>query len=442
MNKHLRFSIVVHLTLCSALLWLANPTSAQISPVERVFHNSKPDVELAVQGLRASLGGPLPILEGFVEPTGESLDHYQRGYYQCVLAVTPVASGGALVRITAKITAWYSAADPAQSGYRVLPSNGRLESDLLARLEQALARNGVAGQQAQQPARAAAPTSTSAASGLRPNMSNAPTASRSPVVPGALSPSASVPALLPSAPPINSVAAVANDADSVFLAERREEAEKRMEELRGEVQNLEEILRNQAHPNDLVVVRKSGTPVFAKPQTNAHVLFIADAEDEFEMLDRQGSWVHVQIAGLSRGWIHRTQLDLREELPGNSTTASVTGPGRDVLFRVAREQTTVFAGDWEQLRGKTVRMMWVESSSGRPSSPRAKLDFAKRLLLNAYKDVSAGDQTVAGVVIVFDSADGGQIAATLASLKQWQAGNLSEASFWQQASLDPPESFR
>jgi hypothetical protein len=46
---------------------------------------------------------------------------------------------------------------------------------------------------------------------------------------------------------------------------------------------------------------------------------------------------------------------------------------------------------------------------------------------------------VAGIVIVFDSADGGQMAATLENVKQWQAGTLPEAAFWKQCSLDPPE---
>jgi hypothetical protein len=49
---------------------------------------------------------------------------------------------------------------------------------------------------------------------------------------------------------------------------------------------------------------------------------------------------------------------------------------------------------------------------------------------------------VSGVVIVFDSADGGQIAATLSSLKQMVDGALPEAAFWKQCSLDPPESFQ
>jgi hypothetical protein len=49
---------------------------------------------------------------------------------------------------------------------------------------------------------------------------------------------------------------------------------------------------------------------------------------------------------------------------------------------------------------------------------------------------------VDGVVIVFDSADGGQIAATISSLKQLADGALSESTFWKQCSLDPPESFQ
>jgi hypothetical protein len=48
------------------------------------------------------------------------------------------------------------------------------------------------------------------------------------------------------------------------------------------------------------------------------VLFSADAEDEFEILGTEGGWIHVQIAGVSRGWIRRTQLDLPEGLGESS----------------------------------------------------------------------------------------------------------------------------
>ena len=44
------------------------------------------------------------------------------------------------MRVTAKITAWYSDSTPALSGYRVLPSNGRIETDLLDHLGELLQR--------------------------------------------------------------------------------------------------------------------------------------------------------------------------------------------------------------------------------------------------------------------------------------------------------------
>jgi hypothetical protein len=71
----------------------------------------------------------------------------------------------------------------------------------------------------------------------------------------------------------------------------------------------------------------------------------------------------------------------------------------------------------------------------------AKRNFAKSLLVTAYREISSHDPAVGGVVIVFDSADGGQIAATLENLKQWQSGSLAEASFWKLCSVDPPEMF-
>jgi hypothetical protein len=46
---------------------------------------------------------------------------------------------------------------------------------------------------------------------------------------------------------------------------------------------------------------------------------------------------------------------------------------------------------------------------------------------------------VAGIVLIFDSADGGMIAATMATLQQWKAGTLSDSALWHQCYFDPPE---
>ena len=112
---------------------------AQGAPAERTFPQSKPVVEAAVRQLQASTGGRLPVLDGFAVPGEQPLDRFQRGYYQCAIQVSPAPAGGSLVRISAKITAWYNAPVASKSGYQVLPSNGRLESDLLDRLADALA---------------------------------------------------------------------------------------------------------------------------------------------------------------------------------------------------------------------------------------------------------------------------------------------------------------
>jgi len=45
------------------------------------------------------------------------------------------------------------------------------------------------------------------------------------------------------------------------------------------------------------------------------------------------------------------------------------------------------------------------------------------------------------VVVLFDSADGGQVAATMTSLQKLEDGNLTGSAFWKQCSLDPPELF-
>jgi hypothetical protein len=54
---------------------------------------------------------------------------------------------------------------------------------------------------------------------------------------------------------------------------------------------------------------------------------------------------------------------------------------------------------------------------------------------------STPEATIAGVVVIFDSADGGQASSTLASLKLWRDGKISESAFWDACSLDPTETF-
>ena len=168
----------------------------------------------------------------------------------------------------------------------------------------------------------------------------------------------------------------------------------------------------------------------------------AEAGDEFPILDVQGAWVHVQISGPSRGWMRRAQL----EMPAgflDGVGKSPAGSDAVPLFRVTREDLSPFAGSWGPLKDKVVKILWVAPLDSAPAqtSAQAKRSYAKSLFLKAYREISSDTAATAGVVIVFDSADGGQVAATLASVKLLATGKISDEVFWAQCSLDPPESF-
>jgi hypothetical protein len=388
---------------------------AQDSGVERRFPNTKAEVDGAVQTLQSSLKGRLPTLDGFVERPGDPVERFDRGYYECSVQVTPDANGQTLARITPKITAWYSDPSGAQSGYRVLVSNGRIETDLLDQLSALLGRKT--------PIEAPGPRP------LRPSpLLTGPTL-------GPISGSSSVLAAAPTSAP--------GDADLNSLRQKRQEAEKRAKSLEGQVRDLEEILRSQTHPENLAVVRKSGTPVLSQPGGAA--LLTTEANDEFEILRVTRDWVHVQISGASRGWIQRSQLDLPE---GFAQTAKTEGPSREVPdagFRVSREETHPFTGTWPQLQGKNVKIVWVEpagDSQSKPLSADAKRKFIESVFSSTYKEPTSSSGPVDGIVIVFDSADGGQVSAARSTLAQWTAGTMSDDAFWKQCLIDPPDFFQ
>jgi len=113
------------------------------------------------------------------------------------------------------------------------------------------------------------------------------------------------------------------------------------------------------------------------------------------------------------------------------------------LFQVTREETGPFPGDWEPLRGKNVKIVSVQKiqEDEKNSGAQAKLEFAKSLLDKNYSELAAKPQEFAGVVLIFDSVDGGMIAATLPTVQRWKAGSLSDAALWHQCYFDPPETF-
>jgi hypothetical protein len=417
--------------LCSMVM-LTAACFGQTAPNERPFAASKAEVDSALRSLQAAAGGRLPTLEGFIAEQSLPLDHLQRPHYTYSLDVLPRPSGS-LVRVRAHITAWFAGPTAGHSGYRELASNGRLETDLFERLEDWL------GQKSGGPPAANVQTTSA---------KTAPNPLFAVPRPGAVSlPSRST--ADSSTSDSSTPSAKSGDHDSAGYAQA----------LREQAKNLEDVLRNQTQPTDLAAVRKPKTPVYSRPSEQGEVLFLADAQDEFQMLNTNSEWVHVQISGLSRGWIRGQDLELPSRAatssvpvapltasPAASATRPTTAVATDPPFRLARQEVNTYPGDWAPLRGKPVRILSLSPTGTAPTSSREKWDTARAMFQRAAARLpapeSASRAPVEGVVLIFDSADGGMASATVTTLREWDNGRLSDDAFREQCSFDPPEAFR
>ena len=429
-RSSLRSGIITGLVVSAAIL-LPSRSFTQATPTERSFTQSKSSIESALKAMQGSMAGRLPVLDGFAIPAdGRSLNQYQRGYYQANAEVTS-SPNGAVVRITAKVTAWYSDPASAHSGYQLLKSNGRLEADLLDQLEDQLAKNtpkeettAAAKAPAQPPPRSVAPQAAA------PN----PDAKATISAPGPKFPetdrtfAASLKHGLASGKNENATGSPTNETASSAV--------------QTEIASLQEVLKNTAHPKNLVAVKKSGTPVVSKPSLTAKTEFLASQHDEFELLDFTSDWVHVRISGLSRGWIWRNSVEMPEGVADTATHAAAPLTPAADLFRVSREEVAPFPGDWAPLRGKSVKIISVQKvDENAKDNGTDRQEYTKYLLEKSLPEVIAKPGGVDGVVVIFDSADGGMVAAATATLQDWKAGKLSDAALWHQCFFDPPETF-
>jgi hypothetical protein len=446
--QSLRARAVIFLA-AAVVMVVARTASAQAGSYERTYRQSKIAVERALKELQPSLGGRLPALEGFAVAGDRPLNRYQRAYYQSAVQVSSTASGTSVVRVTTKVTAWYADAVPSHSGYQLLTSNGRLESDLLDQLTELLATNpgatspsGTSGDGSEESTPALSSSSSPGASAKRPSrekrMADRGNAESSIPEPGPGSPDTRNTFSPPSS--IQQGLSAQQLADS---KNSRTPLDRQASTLEAEAASLEEVLKNLAHPKNLVAVKKTGTPVVAAPSLTGKTLFLATAHDEFEMLDYSADWVHVRMSGLSRGWIWRTSLEMPEGISDVPRAADSATPVAADLFQVTREEIAPFPGDWEPLRGRNVKIISVQKiqENEKNSGAQAKLAFAKSLLDKNYAELAAKSKEIAGIVLIFDSIDGGMIAATGPTVQQWRAGNLTDAALWHQCYFDPPETF-
>src|SRR3984893_9824877 len=397
--------------------WTPAMLCGQAVPYARTFPKSKEEVEAVLKEMQAYAGQKLPIVDGFVAVGDEPLSRYERAFYQFSVDLVPNGPGGTIVRRTAKITAWYADRDPSKSGYQVLPSNGRLELDLLDRLSERLGGKPLVS----------VPRSTLPAA--LPKLDVSAGSLGRPLVSG-------------NSTPAPAGAAPMGGGDEVAALRIRREAEgKRLQQLNAELQSLLDIQHNQAHPGNLVTVKQSGTPVLAKPAPGSRVLFTAALDDEFEFLDAEGEWIHVQISGASRGYIRRSSLELTEAIAARlkSPNGTPLDAGKD-SFHVTREEIGIFPGEWEALRGKSVKIYMVQAAS-KETDAAAKLNFAASLFQKSSRASTPTTASAQGVVIIFDSADGGIVASTTPSVQEFASGTLSREAFWQRCYLVPPNAF-
>ena len=349
---------------------------------EREYPFPLPAVRQALQQLSAYTGSRLPTLDGFITTVRADLGHYERPYYEYKIELMPSAADRTTVRLKANVSAWYSDAQSGESGYIAFESNGRLENDLLDRLNELLTKNK----------------------------------SKIATDPGLVA------------------------QQIADVRQKRLEAEQRVSELETQLQ-APQVPVGQNSPTEIVSVVKAPVPIFNAPEEHASVLLRAQSEDEFEVLEHRGAWLRVKLGETGSGWLKRAQV--QANLAAGSSDLPTSGKAEVDAFAVIREMVSPFSGDWTRLNGKQALYLWARpEGSIRDVAVGQKLKFVERIFKERYREVTHSSQNpVDGVVVIFLDKRGGVAAATLEDIAHWAAGNLSHTAFLKKCSLDPPGAF-
>lgn len=418
--------------------------------VDRVYKHRKSEVEEALQALKAYATNRLPVLDGFVNANASTIAKLENPHYQLRIEIESQGPNQTLVSVSAKITAWNAEEDPSRSQYVVVPSNGRLEQDMLDRLSVALEKGNVARSGDRSggvaPDRSATSASDSAGSSAPPMPAGAPggnaSASHSPA-PGAMpgepaaNPAASVPAS-GSVSRANSSdpATLASEIDSVRAQLQATEMNQR--KLQQQVSELEANASSQKFLSNLAVIKTPQASVFQQDDDTSKVLFRADPEDEFEVMNVKGNWVHVRLENGAEGWIRGAQLQPPQEVDDTEDAAAALN------FSTPNQEIKPFGGEWTPLKGKPSLFVFAQPNRAIPSAilGQSQFAFAKHIFTEGYREAMHSEQPMSGVVVVFLGDKGGVAAATLADIRRWRDGAITDKVFFERCSFDPPESFR
>ena len=339
-------------------------------------------VGTALRQMGAYTGARLPELEGFVRTEGAQLPPYERPYYEYKIALVPVKSDRTVVRVKASISAWYQDPEGQQSGYRALHSNGRLEGDLLDRLDGFLTHN------------------------------------KSKIV---------------------------SDPDVLAkrlagVRQQRLDAERRVAELQKQLQAAQSNAgtseaREYASVNHPVaIIRAPGEP--------SSLLLRAAPQDEFQVLEHRGAWLRVALEDSRDGWVRSSQVQLVATSPASAPENHKASPG-SADFAVIREEVSLFSGDWLRLKDKLALYVFVRPEGSLVTgSEGRKLHFAETIFRERYQEIVHTSQlSVAGIVVIFLDQRGGVAAASLEDVGRLTEGNLTQAAFLNRCSFDPAGAF-
>ena len=384
--------------------------------IERTYPYSFEAVQQALQRIGGFGGGKLPILDGFVVAAQDQIERYQHPYYQYRVHLKPLGPHKTLVSVEAKISALYANADPARDEYLSLTSNGHLESDLHDRLQEAL---------------------------------RSPIADSTPKQPDVSGPVASVAKPAATEKKRSSVLDDAQQQVDAVMAERRSVLQKTAA-LQAQIEKLKAADHNPANAAKLAWVKHSGVGVMSRQNFGGPVLFRAQAEDEFEVIQLESGWAQVRLGPDSTGYIQSEELNIPssmvEKTVTNVAAATQNPAGRtpDLGFSVSREDVTLFSGDWPRLKGRKVLFVYAQPRGllSDLRSEDAKLAYAKRIFESRYRTVAHANPDVEGVVVVFLGGRGGIAAATLSDIREWVEGGLADEAFVNRCSLDPATEFR
>ena len=149
-------------------------------------------------------------------------------------------------------------------------------------------------------------------------------------------------------------------------------------------------------------------------------------------------------SGDSRGYLRRSSVELPEYLAAKFAAHSNSLEEKFPAFRIEREEDGAFPGSWEQLKGKPVKIYTVQIVSQNPKDAEGavRLKYALALFQKGASGASSEGPGPTGVVVIFDAADGGIAAATLANIQKLASGTIKEDAFWGQSYLDPLEAFQ